>query len=181
MASLLSYIPVVNQLVGGGGRHRSIAIPPVPVYNVESGALADKRSRTLKHLLRANHVNHSVIYHNLQYDNHLPHILSSAYILGANENQLQRIYDVEARELEPWEPSPAEITRDDWQDFLGDKRYQRAYVDFFEDRLAMDHGYDWSKVIHRYMFEGEKPLVNGLVGGRESLFLSSWPYLIPID
>jgi hypothetical protein len=165
MASLLSYIPVVNQLVGGGGRHQSITIPPVPVYNVESGALADKRSRTLKHLLRANHVNHSVVYHNLQYDNHLPHILSSAYILGANENQLQDIYDVEARELEPWEPSPAEITRDDWQDFLGNKRYQRAYVDFFEDRLAMDHGYDWTKVLHHYMFEGEKPLVNGLIGG----------------
>jgi hypothetical protein len=162
MASVLSYIPIINIFVGGN-ESQSIDIPPVEVHNVETAP--EKRPRTLKHLLRANHVNHSIIYHDLQYDNHMPHILCSAYLLGANEKQLHKIYDVEAEELEAWKPSPQEITTADWRDFLGDKRYQRAYVDFFEDSLAMTHNYEWKKVVEEFMFGGNEPLVNGLIGG----------------
>ncbi|RYP90877.1 hypothetical protein DL770_003015 [Monosporascus sp. CRB-9-2] len=164
MASPLSYIPIVNRFVSGSdGKSRFIDIPPVEVHNVETAP--DKRPRTLKHLLRANHVNHSIIYHDLQFDNHMPHILCSAYLLGADVRQLHKIYDVESEELEPWKESPAEVTESDWRDFLGDKRYQRAYVDFFEDALAMKHRYDWKRVVEEYMFSGEEPLVNGLIGG----------------
>jgi hypothetical protein len=164
MASLLSYVPLVNRLVAPSPGPKLIDIEPVEVHNVETNP--DKRSRTLKHLLRANHVNHSIIYHNLQFDNHMPHILCSAYHLGAESQQLYRIYDEEAKSLEPWKESPSEIAQDDWRDFLGDKRYQRAYVDFFEDALVMEHAYNWKKVIEEYMFQGDEPLVNGLIGGR---------------
>ncbi|RYP65524.1 hypothetical protein DL771_008281 [Monosporascus sp. 5C6A] len=164
MASLLSYVPIVNRFISGSDvKSRFIDIPPVEVHNVETAP--EKRPRTLKHLLRANHVNHSIIYHNLQFDNHMPHILCSAYLLGADVRQLHKIYDVESEELEPWKESPAEVTESDWRDFLGDKRYQRAYVDFFEDALAMKHRYDWKRVVEEYMFSGEEPLVNGLIGG----------------
>lgn len=167
MASVLSYVPIVNRLINRQNESRSIDLPPVEVHNVETAP--EKRTRTLKHLLRANHVNHSILYHNLQYDNHTPHILCSAYLLGASETQLREIYDAEAEELEPWEPSPAELTRDDWREFLGDKRYQRAFVDFFEDALVMKHNYDWKKVVEEYMYGGKEPLVNCLIGGRTFL------------
>ncbi|KAB5530299.1 cell cycle checkpoint protein RAD17 [Coniochaeta sp. 2T2.1] len=164
MASLLSYVlPVLNRVVGSDGQDR-IDIPPVETHNVETAP--EKLRRTLKHLLKANHVNHSIIYHNLQFDNHMPHILCSAYLLGANVDQLHHIYEVEAKQLDPWEDSPAEVTEHDWRDFLGDKRYQRAYVDFFEDRVSeYAGGYDWKKVVERFMFQGDEPLVNGLIGG----------------
>lgn len=166
MASLLSYVPGLSRLVHSDG-HKRIAIPPVEVHTVDNAP--EKRPRTLKHLLRANHVNHSIIYHNLQFDNHLPHILCSAYLLGADVEQLHHIYDVEAKQLEPWVDSPAEVTEHDWRDFLGDKRYQRAYVDFFEDRTSSHAvAYDWKKVVDRFMFRGDEPLVNGLIGGRMS-------------
>jgi hypothetical protein len=164
MASLLSYVPLVNRLVASTKPRWSIDLEPVEVHNVEANA--DKRPRTLKHLLKANHVNHSIIYHNLQFDNHMPHILCSAYHLGADPQQLYRIYDEEAKELESWKESPSEIVQDDWRDYLGDKRYQRAYVDFFEDALAMKYAYDWKKVVDEYMFKGDEPLINGLIGGR---------------
>jgi hypothetical protein len=163
MSAVLSYIPIVNWFVGGT-QPQSIDIPPVEVHNVETAP--EKRPRTLKHLLRANHVNHSIIYHELRFDNHMPHILCSAYLLGADEKQLHRIYDAEAEELEGWTPSPAEITENDWRDFLGDKKYQRAYVDFFEDSLAMKHNYEWKKVVEEFVFNGKEPLINGLIGGR---------------
>ncbi|KAI1081761.1 hypothetical protein F5B20DRAFT_535290 [Whalleya microplaca] len=162
MASILSYVPIVNRLVTTDSTP-SIDIPPVEVHNVETAP--EKRPRTLKHLLRANHANHSIIYHDLRFDNHLPHILCSAYLLGASDQQLHRIYDREAQELEPWKESPAEVTEGDWRDFLGDKRYQRAYVDFFEDALVMKHNYRWKGVVDEYMYGGEEPLVNGLIGG----------------
>ena len=49
---------------------------------------------------------------------------------------------------------------------MGDRRYQRAYVDFFEDQLVLN-GYDWKKVLHTYLFEGKEPLANNLIAGRE--------------
>ncbi|KAM7196061.1 cell cycle checkpoint protein RAD17 [Rhypophila sp. PSN 637] len=163
MASILSHVPIVNWLVTPSNVVKKIDLPPVEVHAIETDP--EKRPRTLKHLLRANHVNHSVIYHNLQFDNHLPHILCSAYLLGAQTSQLHHIYEEESKSLEPWKDSPSEVIQDDWRDFLGDKRYQRAFVDFFEDALAMKYAYNWKKVVEEYMFGGDEPLVNGLIGG----------------
>ncbi|KAK8035903.1 hypothetical protein PG991_001976 [Apiospora marii] len=163
MASLLSYVPIVNRFVGNGGAVKSIDLPPVKVHELESSP--EKRTRTLKHLLKANHVNHSVLFGPNNFHNHTPHILGSAYILGANENQQHTIYEEEIKQLDPWKPSPAEVTEHDWRDFLGDKKYQRAYLDFYEDNLANKDSYEWKKVVHRFMFEGEEPLVNSLIGG----------------
>jgi hypothetical protein len=98
----------------------------------------------------------------------MPHLLGSAYILGSNVDQLQAIYDEESRSLEPWPASPAEITDADWREYLGDKKYQRAYVDFFEDELALKFEYNWSKVVEEYLFNGDQPLINGLIAGRTS-------------
>ncbi|KAI2624350.1 hypothetical protein GGR54DRAFT_596079 [Hypoxylon sp. NC1633] len=163
MASILSYVPIVNRFVPGTRRTRTIDLPPIEVHHVETAP--EKRPRTLKHLLKANHVNHSILYHDLEFHNHMPHILSSAYLLGADVQHLHKIYDVEAQELEPWKSSPAEIVEDDWRDFLGDSRYQRAYVDFFEDALALKHNYQWKGVVEEYIYGGREPLVNCLIGG----------------
>jgi len=167
---MIAWVPIVNQVykyfTTSNYASQSIGLQSVETHDVETAP--EKRPRTLKHLLRANHVNHSIIYHNLQYHNHMAHLLGSAYLLGATVEQLQHIYDVEAKELEEWHDSPAEITDADWRDFLGDKKYQRAYVDFYEDELALKYGYDWKKVIEEYLFSGKKPLINGLIAGRTS-------------
>ncbi|KAK4187978.1 hypothetical protein QBC35DRAFT_497442 [Podospora australis] len=163
MASfLLSYVPLVNRLVGGAS-YKTIDLPRVEVHNVEADA--DKRPRTLKHLLKANHINHSILYHNLEFDNHAAHILCSAYHLGATPEQLNHIYDEESKSLEPWKNSPAEVGDEDWQYYLGDKRFQRAFLDFFEDQLALKYTYKWRGVVDEYLFKGDEPLISGLIGG----------------
>jgi hypothetical protein len=45
-------------------------------------------------------------------------------------------------------------------------RYQRAFVDFFEDQLVSKR-YDWKLLLDEFLFEGKEPLINGLVAGRE--------------
>jgi hypothetical protein len=55
-----------------GAPVRAININPVDVHDVESRP--GKRARTLKHLLKLNHASHSIIYHDLQFTNHMPHV-----------------------------------------------------------------------------------------------------------
>lgn len=151
-------------MLGGDGKTKAIDLPLVEVHHVETNP--DRRARSLKHLLKANHVNYSVVYSQNRFDNHNAHILSSAYILGATPNQLHDIYEEQVKELEAWTPSPAELIDNDWVDYLGDGDYQRAFVDFYEDKLAMEYAYDWKKVVEYFLFSSEKPLVHGLICGR---------------
>ncbi|KAF5626541.1 cell cycle checkpoint [Fusarium tjaetaba] len=163
MSGILAHVPVVNKLLGLDVNRQAINIASVEIHHIETDP--SKRARCLKHLLKANHANYSIVYNNLQYDNHNAHILSSAYLLGASVPQLNDIYDREIRELEAWVPSPAEIGEDDWQELRGDARYQRAFVDFFEDKLVMRFNYDWHQEMEHYLFTGDEPLINGLIGG----------------
>jgi hypothetical protein len=100
-----------------GSSSRPIDLKAVPVHSIETST--DRRARRLKHLIKANHANHAVLYHNLEFDNHLSHILGSAYVLGATPEHLNDIYDNETKELEPWRDAPAEISLHDWRVFLG--------------------------------------------------------------
>jgi hypothetical protein len=51
------------------------------------------------------------------------------------------------------------------QDNADDARYQRAFVDYFEDELVR-HGYDWKKVVHEYLFSGPEPMFNSIIADR---------------
>lgn len=46
-------------------------------------------------------------------------------------------------------------------------RHTIAYVDLF-DQETQSNGGDWKKVVNKYLFSGNEPLVNGILGGRES-------------
>lgn len=161
---MIAWQPIVGRLYryatswGSSSGEMTFKLEPVTIHDVEHKP--EKRSRTLKHLIKANHINHSILYHHMQFSNHTPHILCSAYLLGANEDQLHHIYDEESKVLEEWHDSPAEISHDDWRLFLGKREYQRAYVDFFEDELALKHDYDWKTVAREFLFEGKSPLIN---------------------
>ncbi|KAL1632036.1 hypothetical protein SLS56_004081 [Neofusicoccum ribis] len=139
-----------------------IGVEKEPVYAVEEKA--EKRARTVKHLVQANHSIFSVIYHNNEFHNHTPHILGSAYILGSTNEHLNEIYDVETDTLEKWTDSPGEVTEANWRDFFGQKEYQRAYMDFFEDQIAAC-GNDWKAMVEKYLFAGPNPLVNNVICG----------------
>ncbi|KAI9740364.1 MAG: hypothetical protein M1834_004943 [Cirrosporium novae-zelandiae] len=145
-----------------GKQHLTVNLPSIETHEIETDS--DRRGRRLKHLLRLNHATHAVLYHHLHFHNHTAHILGSSYLLGADVDQLNAIYDKEAEVLEPWEDSPEEISRSDWRYYLGDPQYQRAFVDFFEDQLVRQR-YDWKKVVEEYLFSGDEPLINCLVAG----------------
>lgn len=43
-------------------------------------------------------------------------------------------------------------------------RYQRAFIDFFEDQLVQ-HGYDWHALLEEFLLSGKEPLINNLISG----------------
>ncbi|KAH7069249.1 hypothetical protein FB567DRAFT_565001 [Paraphoma chrysanthemicola] len=145
-----------------GGSYPKVELPTVQIHDIETAA--EKRPRTLKHLLKANHANYSIIYHDLRFHNHTPHILGSAFILGGTAEHLNDIYEKEAEQLEPWKDAPGEISREDWREFLGKREYQRAFVDFFEDQLVLKR-YNIQDLLDEYLLGGKEPLINGLISG----------------
>lgn len=181
---MIAWVPIVNRAYRyltsfSFASHPSIDLPSVEIHDVETSP--EKRARTLKHLIKANHSNFAVIYHDLRFDNHMPHILCSAYLLGANEDHLNDIYTKMSKSLEEWPNSPAEVTDRDWKQFLGDRRYQRAYLDFFEDELALKHDYNWKATAAEFLFEGETPFINCLISGRMCFLESGGSCLIYTD
>lgn len=56
----------------GGDSGPVIDIQAVDIHDVETSQ--EKRARTLKHLLKLNHAKHAIVYHHLQFDNHMPHV-----------------------------------------------------------------------------------------------------------
>lgn len=125
-------------------RGHAIDIPSVKVYEIDTAP--EKPARALKHLLKLNHANHSILYNERRFHNHAPHvctlpflffsphnfffgrawnltshlqILSSTFLLGGTVDDLNRVYDAEAKQLEKWTDSPSEISSYDWRDHLG--------------------------------------------------------------
>ncbi|KAJ5594490.1 uncharacterized protein N7459_000698 [Penicillium hispanicum] len=145
---------------------RVIDIPPVKVHEIE--AAQEKPARWLKHLLKLNHANYAILYNDRKFHNHAPHLLTAAFLQGADADDLTRVYESECKLLDPWVDSPAEVTVEDWRDYLGCREYvlrlsilAAFHLDFFEDELVR-FSYDWKQVVVEYLFSGNQPVFHSL-------------------
>ena len=87
-------------------------------------------------------------------------------MLGIPADILIKTYEEEEDRQTKWKDSPSEVALHDWTEYLGSPGYQRAFIDFFEDRLV-DFGYGWKAMVFYYLWESEKPLIHRLVNGGE--------------
>ena len=53
-------------------KDKQINLGSVHIHDVETSD--DKSSQTLKHLIKLNHINYSILFHDNQFHNHLPHV-----------------------------------------------------------------------------------------------------------
>ncbi|KUL87741.1 hypothetical protein ZTR_05876 [Talaromyces verruculosus] len=141
-------------------------LKPVPVYDVEK--FPDERTQKLRSLLQRGHVTVAPLRDpKLILHSHLPHLLGSAFALGAGNDQLTETYENEIAQLVPiargFNRGEA-ISKKNWRDFLARKEYTVAYQDFFDREIKEKQG-DWGKVLEEYLYSGSEPLVNGCTGG----------------
>ncbi|KAK3068650.1 hypothetical protein LTR53_013617 [Teratosphaeriaceae sp. CCFEE 6253] len=153
----------------------------LPIDNDLVRNVSSEKAEILAQMLGLNHNGSSLLIHgNLH--NHLPHvgwhgvrarepalkpsqILGSAYLLGGSVVHLRATFNTVSSELETWQPSLVSIADDDEAHMhLGNALYQRAFVEFFERRLAA-LGDDWKRLIFEYLLDSDSPLLGATVGG----------------
>ncbi|KAJ5833271.1 hypothetical protein N7474_001582 [Penicillium riverlandense] len=137
-----------------------------PVFDATE--ITDDRRQALQQLLSKGHITVAPLREpKLILHSHLPHLLGSAYILGASRKQLEELYEHEITSLVHVDDTfirGHNISTKDWRNFLGEKSYTVAYVDFFDDEVKRNNG-DWKIVLQQYLFSGPEPLINGFIGG----------------
>lgn len=72
-SQLYNLLPSVN-LSFSDRSTPAVKLRPVEVHDVQTAK--DKSARTLKHLLKLNHVNFAILYNDLAFHNHMPHVRS---------------------------------------------------------------------------------------------------------
>ncbi|KAI0670778.1 hypothetical protein C8Q78DRAFT_1069524 [Trametes maxima] len=120
--------------------------------------------RTVERLLEDDREKRHCFTNQLGFHNHLSHHLLAAYDLGAPSAVLQKIYNLEDEGL-PWnvdhqegagpgEPL-AEVTVQNWTDWLGDAKHYAGYLRFFTHEIIQRGVGD---VLEQYVFA---PAANG--------------------
>jgi hypothetical protein len=123
-------------------------------------------SRTvLNKLLLDSFTNYQILYHNRTFHNHNPHHLGSLYLLGASDDQLEKVYPTMCEGLDPYETSPEEITLSNYRKHLGNKHFCKSYRDFFNQQLTTN-GNNWQqKLIELLLDDPKQPMINSVVSG----------------
>ena len=122
------------------------------------------RRTTVDKLIEQSSANHHVIDHH-GFHTHTAHHLGSLYLLNATTDRIEELYKGMHDEFNRYEPSPHAITRTNWQELLGDKRFCKAYQDFFDQELTTS-GDHWQQRFLELLLENQKsPMINGVVGG----------------
>ncbi|KAE8344110.1 hypothetical protein BDV24DRAFT_172043 [Aspergillus arachidicola] len=151
--------------------NQDFVLPPVSSFDLQS--LPDERSKTLYTLLQRNHQNHAVLSGpKLIFHNHMPHMLGSAYLLGYPCDKLIEMYQNESSQLKSLNDGLIRtgITKDNWRQLLGKKKYTAAYTAFFDQELANTPN-DWKTLVNEYLFTPPQPLINGFIGGLGHAFI----------
>lgn len=65
-------------------RGHAIDIPSVKVYEIDTAP--EKPARALKHLLKLNHANHSILYNERRFHNHAPHVCTLPFLFFSPHN-----------------------------------------------------------------------------------------------
>ncbi|KAF2165978.1 hypothetical protein M409DRAFT_55335 [Zasmidium cellare ATCC 36951] len=131
-------------------------------------APADERQKTLRDLLLIHHGAAAPLRepHLILHD-HMPHILCSALDIGQSSEVLKETHDNVMETLVKIDhtfPRGEKIERSRLRDYFKKREYTVAFMDFFDEEFRKKNG-DWKKVVHNYLFEQDRPLMNGLVGG----------------
>ncbi|UJR34735.1 hypothetical protein I4U23_027513 [Adineta vaga] len=93
-----------------------------------------------------------LLWNEHKFHSHTVHHLGALSLLGANDEQLRNIYESSMRPYDDkYEPSPHEITKDNWRNSIDDKRFCTAYRNFFNAELPIE-GY-WKEKFFEYILD----------------------------
>lgn len=106
---------------------KSLGSPKPNVYTI----------KRLAELIEKNHELYSILFNNKGYHNHLVHTLTSACLIGASNEHLERILYNEGLRLIYWDQlgDSIYITKDNWTQYLGKREMEKSFFQFFSREL----------------------------------------------
>ncbi|KAK4157693.1 hypothetical protein C8A00DRAFT_29378 [Chaetomidium leptoderma] len=115
-------------------------------------------------LLAKTHVQHALVQPGGRY-NEIPSALATLLFLDEEPCRFQATYDSMKGEMAPWGPSPRSIADEEAKSqFLGDDRFQRAFMTYFSMENGRFAGNSKALAIS-HLFSGDTPLIYGLFSG----------------
>ncbi|KAJ5659304.1 hypothetical protein N7507_005755 [Penicillium longicatenatum] len=128
----------------------------LPVSNtmVMSKNVKEDARATVDELLRRNHLENHIAWHQERRNNHVVHHMLSIYALGATSDQIREHYKRAISVVPPAHPidvnlSQSLIDREKWKIHIGDHLYYHSYLAFFEREIEAK-GY--INVMQEYLF-----------------------------
>ncbi|KAF1986291.1 hypothetical protein K402DRAFT_393775 [Aulographum hederae CBS 113979] len=125
-----------------------------PIQNDVTVGLSSPRREILIKLIEENHLEDALLHHGRMH-NHIPSLLYSSYMIGADSEDLLAVFEREQEEgcVERWRDgcagkAPAISTPDEFATGLGKVEYQQAFVNFFDSKVQTEGG-DWREVVRQ--------------------------------
>ncbi|KAK1222336.1 hypothetical protein PQX77_014814 [Marasmius sp. AFHP31] len=116
-------------------------------------------TETLKSILRENHEKYHVFFNDLRLVNHLGHRALAIWALGAGKDVIQKTFDDDSKIQRPRGTTPAPITRDNFNEHLGDPKYYDGYVTYFVNLIRT--GKTPAQLLEEYVFSPAMNTPNG--------------------
>ncbi|KAF9261894.1 hypothetical protein L218DRAFT_868820 [Marasmius fiardii PR-910] len=111
--------------------------------------ITPESTETVRAVLHDDYLKYHVFFNERGFHNHIPHHVLAAWALGADKEVIQSIYDHDITFQKPAFESPEPITRDNYNEHLGDEKFYGAYLKYFSDLLQQK---DASAVFVEHVF-----------------------------
>ncbi|KAJ2913561.1 hypothetical protein MD484_g6850, partial [Candolleomyces efflorescens] len=136
--------------------------PPAGLSPRHWPGVSPSSTKVLLEVLKHNHEHWHIFFNDQHFHNHAPHRSLALWAMGADGDVIRAGYEKDCGYEKPRIVSPGKISKENFTEHLGDERYYRGYLEFFEASLKHD---GISHTLEEYLFS---PSAN--VGVKEGLF-----------
>ncbi|KAL0563909.1 hypothetical protein V5O48_018150, partial [Marasmius crinis-equi] len=130
-------------------------------------------TRTLLEVLKLNHERWHILFDDYGRHNHIAHHVLAVWAMGAHEDIIHTGYSKNERLQQPRGSSPGQITEDNFNDHLGDRRFYDAYVKFFTE-VVRTQGFAFA--LEEYLFSSQANFASVSKDGKHPEMLSRFYY-----
>ncbi|ESK83662.1 hypothetical protein Moror_2162 [Moniliophthora roreri MCA 2997] len=111
--------------------------------------ITPEATEMVKKVLKDDYEKHHAFFNDQGFHNHVAHHVLAVWALGAPKDVIQAAYDHDKIIQRQAYKSPGDITRDNFNDHLGDENYYNAYVNYFIGAIKQK---DAAAVLEEHVF-----------------------------
>ncbi|KAL0067526.1 hypothetical protein AAF712_005517 [Marasmius tenuissimus] len=150
MSSNIDFFPTPSKALQASPKGSSPAIYP---------GVTSEGTETLRAILRENHEKYHIFYNEMKFVNHLGHRALAVWALGAGKDVIQKTFDDDSKMQKPRGTTPKPITRQNFNEHLGDPKFYDGYLTYFANLVRA--GRTPGQLLEEYIFSPDMNTPNG--------------------